>query len=58
MKLYTIHTTHGKKSQKTTERQFIALDHNVKTDLESIGGFKDTYNDVVRKLIEFWKKNH
>ena len=51
--------TSGKKSQKTTdERQFIALDPGVKADLEELGKFKDTYNDVVRNLIEFWKKNH
>ncbi|GAF71496.1 unnamed protein product [marine sediment metagenome] len=50
--------TSGKKSQKTTERQIIALDPDVKTDLEAIGKFKDTYGDIVRKLIDFWNKNH
>ena len=56
--MYAMCMTSDKKSQKTTERQFIALDPDVKTDLEAIGKFKDTYNGVVRKLIDFWNKNH
>lgn len=58
IKMYAMCMTSDKKSQKTTERQFIALDPDVKTDLEAIGKFKDTYNGVVRKLIDFWNKNH
>ena len=57
-KIYAMCMTSGKKSQKTTGRQFIALDHDVKTDLEAIGKFKDTYGDIVRKLIDFWNKKH
>ena len=50
--------TSGKKSKKTTGRQFIALDPEVKADLEAIGKFKDTYGDIVRRLIDFWNENH
>jgi len=50
--------TRGKKTQKQTKRQFIALEIDVKADLGEIGKFNDTYNDIVKKLIDFWNKNH
>jgi len=39
-------------------RSMISIKVSNKKELEKIGTMRDTYDDVVEKLIKFWKQHH
>ena len=48
-------TTRNRKWEKS--RSMITIKNTTKAEIEKIGKFGDTYDDVVQKLIKFYKEN-
>lgn len=39
-------------------RTMINIKNSTKKELEEIGNMRDSFDDVVKKLIDFWNENH
>ena len=40
------------------ERTMISIKKTTKTEIEKIGHMKDTYDDVLLRLVKFWNEHH
>ena len=40
------------------DRTMISIKRSTKEKLEKIGHMKDTYDDVLLRLIDFWNEHH
>lgn len=38
--------------------QVIAITTNQKMQLNKLGAFRESYSDIIQKLLEFWKESH
>lgn len=38
--------------------RMVKLDEEVYQDLTSLGYFKETYSDIIRRVVEFYKHNN
>jgi hypothetical protein len=40
------------------KRTLIAVTHETKKQLNEYGKFRETYDDIVKRLIDFWNEHH
>ena len=40
------------------DRTMINIKKSTKSELEKIGNMKDSFDDVVMRLVRFWKEKH
>ena len=40
------------------DRTMINIKRSTKSELEKIGSMRDSFDDAVMKLIQFWNENH
>lgn len=51
----TQYTTYIRKMSKTTRRINIAIDSDIKDELDQIGRINQTYSDVIRELLRAYQ---
>ena len=47
-----------KKKKWGVDRTMISIKRSTKSELEKIGNMRDSFDDVVTKLVKFWNEKH